>query len=433
VKATLLLLLMLLLCLLTAGVARAEERFPPPEFDTEYTMPDTTTPPPRSLPWEFIDVAVLVMALSLATWLVLSKRSRTAVAWLGVGSLIYFGFYREGCVCPVGATQNVVLAIFDSSYVLPVGVLLFFILPLAFALFAGRSFCSGVCPLGAIQDVVLLRPVGLPEWLERGLRVFAYVYLGLAVYFAATGAAFVICKYDPFVGFFRLTAGLDMLLLGGSLLLIGVFVGRPYCRFLCPYGVLLALASRLSRWRVTITPSACVQCRLCEKSCPLGAIEVPSERRDAPVRAAAGRRLLILFAVLPIVVGVSAFLVSRAGRPLSLVHPTVDLARLVAAESSLPDREASDETVAFRRSDESTAELNERARDRQAAFVSGGWWLGAWIGLVVVVMLLGRSTLPVRKDYEADRGRCLSCARCFEYCPTEHERRKGHDRHEGVT
>ena len=57
--------------------------------------------------------------------------------------------------------------------------------------------------------------------------------------------------------------------------------------------------------------------------------------------------------------------------------------------------------------------------------MSGGWWLGGWIGLVVTVMLIGLSTLPVRNDYEADRGRCLSCARCFEYCPTEHERRKG--------
>ena len=419
------LLTLALLGLLLAGTAWAEERFPPPEFESDYTMPETTTPPPRSLPWEWIDVGVLVLALSVATWLVLRKRSRTAVAWLGVGCLVYFGFYREGCVCPVGATQNVTLALFDPTYVLPIGVLLFFVLPLAFALFAGRSFCSGVCPLGAIQDVVLLRPVGLPHWLEHGLRLLAYVYLGLAVYFAATGAAFVICRYDPFVGFFRLSAGIDMLLLGGALLLIGVFVGRPYCRFLCPYGVLLNLASRLSRWRVTITPSACVQCRLCEKSCPLGAIELPSERRDAPARRTAGRRLLVLFALLPVVVLASAFLVSRAGRPLSRVHPTVDLALRVAAESSLPDREASDETVAFRRSGESTEELSERARDRQAAFVTGGWWLGGWIGLVVVVMLIGSSTLPVRKDYEADRGRCLSCARCFEYCPTEHERRKG--------
>ena len=138
--------------------------------------------------------------MSLATWLVLKRRSRTGVAWLGVACLVYFGFYREGCVCPVGATQNVVLALFDSSYAVPIGVLAFFVLPLVFALFAGRSFCSGVCPLGAIQDVVLLRPVGLPDWLERALRVLAYVYLGLAVYFAALGAAFVICRYDPFVG-----------------------------------------------------------------------------------------------------------------------------------------------------------------------------------------------------------------------------------------
>jgi len=70
------------------------------------------------------------------------------------------------------------------------------------------------------------------------------------------------------------------------------------------------------------------------------------------------------------------------------------------------------------------ADLNLRARDRQEAFVRGGWWLGAWIGLVVAVMLIGLFTLPVRIDYEADRGRCMSCARCFPYCPTEHERRK---------
>jgi hypothetical protein len=143
------------------------------------------------------------------------------------------------------------------------------------------------------------------------------------------------------------------------------------------------------------------------------------------VRTAAGRRLLVLFALVPVVVLGSAFLVSRAGRPLSRVHPTVDLALRVAGESGLANRDASDETVAFRTSGESPAALRERARDRQAAFVRGGWWLGGWIGLVVVVMLLGSSTLPVRRDYEADRGRCLSCARCFEYCPTEHERRKG--------
>jgi ferredoxin len=416
-----------ILCLLAlpAGAAFGAERFPPPEFDSGYTMPETTTPPPRSHAWEIADAAVLVAGLSLATWLVLVRRSRRGVAWLTVGGLVYFGFYREGCVCPVGATQNVVLALFDSSYGLPAVVLFFFVLPLAFALFAGRSFCAGVCPLGALQDVVLLRPVGLPEWLERSLRLLAYVYLGLSVYFAANGAAFVICRYDPFVGFFRLSAGLDMLLLGASLLLIGVFVARPYCRFLCPYGVLLNLASRLSRWRVRITPGECVQCRLCEKSCPLGAIDPPVPRRDARARRAATRRLLALFALAPAIVLAAAFLVSRAGRPLSLAHPTVWLAARVAAERDLPDAQASDETVAFRGTGRTESSLAKEARGRQEAFVRGGFWLGGWIGLALVVMLIGASTLPVRRDYEADRGRCLSCARCFPYCPVGVEQPKG--------
>jgi ferredoxin len=311
-------------------------------------MPQTQVPAPRSHALEMLDIGVLVLALSLATWLVLKRRSRTGVAWLAVGCLAYFGFWREGCVCSVGATQNIVLALFDSSYAVPIGVLAFFVLPLVFALFAGRSFCAGVCPLGAIQDVVLLRPVGLADWLERGLRVLAYVYLGLAVYFAALGAAFVICRYDPFVGFFRLSGGFDMLVLGASLLVIGVFVGRPYCRFFCPYGVLLDLAGRLSRWRVTVTPTVCTQCRLCEASCPYGAITLPSPRRSAPQREHAGRRLVLLFVLLPVLVGLGGFLFSLAGRPLSRVHPTVNLALLATAERGVPNKDASDEVVAFR-------------------------------------------------------------------------------------
>ncbi len=240
------------------------------------------------------------------------------------------------------------------------------------------------------------------------------------------GAAFVICRYDPFVGFFRLTGGFDMLVLGGCLLAIGVFVGRPYCRFLCPYGVLLDLTGRLSRWRVTITPDACVQCRLCEASCPYGAINLPSPRRAAPERARAGRRLVVLFLLLPVVVGALRLPLpaSRGGRSPACTRPwTSPCARRPSA--GCPNKEASDEVQAWRRTGESLARPRRSgARRLQASFVRGGWWLGGWIGLVVAVMLIGLATLPVRTDYEADRGRCLSCARCFEYCPTEHERRK---------
>ena len=196
------------------SIASAFERFPPPQFESGYQQPVTTTPPARKNIYEYIDVVVLLASLSLSSYLVLKKRSRRAIFVLMVFSLLYFGFWRKGCVCPIGAMQNVFLSIFDTHYVVPFVVAVFFLLPLVFALFFGRTFCAAVCPLGAIQDFVLLKPVTIPMWLENGLRLFAYVYLGMAVLFAVTGSAFLICRYDPFVSFFRLSGNFYMLMLG---------------------------------------------------------------------------------------------------------------------------------------------------------------------------------------------------------------------------
>ena len=244
------------------GAALGLQRFPPPQFRSGHELPVTTQPPPRADVYEYLDVMVLLAALSLASYLALKKRSRRGLLALGIFSLLYFGFWRKGCVCAIGAIQNVTLALFDHGYTVPIAAVAFFMLPLVFTLFFGRTFCASVCPLGAIQDVVLLRPVKVPSWTEHGLRMFAYLYLGLAVFFAATGSAFIICEYDPFVAFFRRSGSLSMLMLGASFLVIGVFVGRPYCRYLCPYGVILGWISRASRWHVTITPGECIKCRL---------------------------------------------------------------------------------------------------------------------------------------------------------------------------
>lgn len=188
--------------------------FPPPEFESDYVMPGTSEPQPRSIYYDCLDVGVLFGALVLSSYFVLKARSRRAVFVLMIFSLIYFGFWRKGCICPIGAIQNIVYSFFDPDYTVPVLVLLFFLLPLLFTLFFGRTFCSAVCPLGAIQDVVLLRPVSIPIWAENGLRILAYLYLGLAVLFAATGSAFVICRYDPFVSFFRLNGNFNILVFG---------------------------------------------------------------------------------------------------------------------------------------------------------------------------------------------------------------------------
>ena len=400
-----------------AGALAQEQRFPRPEFGNGYVQPDVIQPAPRSPYMQYVDLFVLIAALSFTTWLVIKKRSRRAIFWTSIFSLAYFGFFREGCICSVGSLQNIVLAISDPTYTLPLTVLLFFLLPLVAALFFGRTFCAAVCPLGAIQDIVAFKPIELPKWLQKVLGLIPYLYLGLAVLYAATKTDFLICRYDPFVGIFRFDAQFEMLLLGGLLLLIGVFVARPYCRFLCPYGVLLGWMSAFSKKHLTITPAECIQCKLCVNSCPYGAINEPvaeTEKRRTGVK-----RLLNYLMIIPFWMVIGGLTGSVLHVPLAKFNKTVYLAeQIVASPDVIQDIENID-VQAFLQSGKSMDDLVMEAQEILSDFYWGGWILGAFIGLVIGFTLVRLSVHRERKDYEPDKVNCLSCGRCIDYCPVK--------------
>jgi ferredoxin len=404
------------------SLSQVPERFPKPDFQTDYTRPDLLTPTPRATALEYVDVGVLVVALSLATYLAHKQRSRRNIFLLMVFSLAYFGFYRKGCVCSIGAVQNVSLALFNPAYAIPVFVIVFFVLPLVLALFYGRTFCAAVCPLGAIQDAVVLKPTNVSGWLDSVLGVFPYVYLGLAVLLAATGAGFVICQYDPFIGFFRFGADFNMVIFGMSMLLLGTVVARPYCRYLCPYGVLLNWMSRLSKRHVKITPDECNNCRLCEESCPFGAIKKADVAAPPGSREADVKKLASLFVLFPVIVFGSGWIGSRLEIPLSRLHSTVSLAEEILLENSGNRTEMTDETKAFRATGKPTEELFTEASVIQHQFKVGGWIFGGFIGLVLCLKLIGLFLRRRQLEYDVDKGTCLSCGRCFAYCPFEQVR-----------
>ncbi len=405
--------------LLSLTVTAQKQRFPKPEFDSGYTQPSPETPEPRALALEYFDVLILLAVLSLATFFAIKKRSRQGILWLSVFTLIYFGFYRNGCICSIGSIQNVALTFADPNYAISLTALLFFILPLLFALFFGRVFCAGACPLGAIQDLIVIKPLSLPKWLNKTLGLIPYIYLALAVLFAATGTDFIVCRYDPFVGIFRMDAKFHMVVLGISFLLMGMFVARPYCRFLCPYSVPLSWMSRFSRKHLTITPAACIQCKLCANSCPFDAIDYPTNEKEV-VKSGLGPKRFILYAVLiPVWITAGIFIGAKSHTFLSKANSTVYLAELLISKPELRNDLDNIDIQTFLSMGKTMQTLVDEAENIRQKFYSGSMMAGGFIGLVIGMTLLNTVVFRKRQDYEPHRGNCFSCARCVDYCPVE--------------
>ena len=147
-----------------------------------------------------------------------------------------------------------------------------------------KAFCSWLCPVGTLSEYLwklgrntFKRNWTLPRWLDLTLRPLKYVLFGLFLYVVLGMPAEDIRTFleGPYgvvadvrlLDFFRhltaTTAVVLVLLIAGSL-----FIKNFWCRYLCPYGALLGLASLLSPARIRRREATCIDCAKCAKACP---------------------------------------------------------------------------------------------------------------------------------------------------------------------
>lgn len=259
-----------------SAVATAPASTAPATFDFsnyEYPLKIIYKAPPLAV--RLIDVFLLVILLGAGTWALLAHKSRIFfLVPLGVG-LLYFGFIKHGCICPVGATGNVIAVLTRSDVAISATTALMFFIPLLFALFVGRVFCGVACPLGAVQEFIAFRPLPIPRMVDLVLQTLKFLALGMVIFYAVANASSFICRHDPFIAVFRLDGHRQIWIATAIFLLICVFIKRPFCRYLCPYGVLLELCSLAAFRRLKIDAERCNSCKNCEKKCPVGNIKHP--------------------------------------------------------------------------------------------------------------------------------------------------------------
>ena len=401
----------------TAAIgAKAQNRFPKPDFESGYEYPDLQYAVPNELMWDVLDVVLLLALLTSAAWAI--TRRRKPMIWISLISVLYFGFFREGCVCSVGSIQNIVLAMVDETYHLPWVVLCFFLLPIIFAFLFGRVFCAGVCPMGALQELVNVKNGRISKPVTMVLGLFPWIYLILTILYAATRSRFLICQFDPFIGIFRLGGDVELLAFGILLLVISVFTGRPFCRFLCPYGALLSLFSAVSVKKIELTKNKCINCELCHNSCPVDAIRAPYANTPQEERREGVKRLLGYMLLMPLLVVSGALMMRASAEGLSRAHKEVRLYDMVTAyEAQAAPEIIPLEVEAFYMKGRTMEELTATKDAIVADYRKYATWAGAMIGLVLAIALMRFSIKRRRETYEIDQSSCVACGRCFEYCP----------------
>ena len=148
-----------------------------------------------------------------------------------------------------------------------------------------KSFCSHLCPVGAISEWLgrlgrrlLGRTWEPPRWLDIPLRSLKYLLLGFFVW--ATWVvmdlpgvrAFLDSPYnrvaDVKMGLFFVNASRTTIAVLGVLVVGSMLVRDLWCRYLCPYGALLGFFGRLAPLKVTRDAATCTDCRKCTKVCP---------------------------------------------------------------------------------------------------------------------------------------------------------------------
>lgn len=410
-------LYILIMCILSSIPTFAVARFPKPDFTSGYEYPEIIHGVPMEHLWNIVDVVLLIGMMSAVVWAAYKKRSRSVIYGMSIVSVLYFGFFRSGCVCSVGSIQNVVLALADSGYTLPWYVLLIFLLPIVFALLFGRVFCSGVCPLGALQELVNVKNFRLSRAVSATLSLIPWVYLAFTILYAATRSQFLICRFDPFIGIFRLGGDIGMITFGVALLVLSVFIGRPFCQFLCPYGALLSVFSSLSWKKVEITNKACINCSLCHVACPVDAIRSPQESKTKESRMTGVKRIMLMGVLLPVFTIAGALLVGANSDALSLAHKDVYLYELLTNDTDYDSENQPLEVETFNAMGRNIEELKTEVDGIKHYYMIYSHLAGAIIGFVIGMKLLNLSLKRSRKTYEIEQSKCTVCGKCFNYCP----------------
>lgn len=190
-------------------------------------------------------------------------------------------------ICPFGGVATVYEFAATGDFIQKIHSSSFILMILAFitAILFGAIFCGYICPFGSFQEWIgkLGRKLFtkrynrfVPRKLDRVLRYLRYAVLAMVLYQTAVAAKLVFQTVDPYYALFNFFTGevaVTAYIVLGVIVVLSLFIERPWCKYLCPYGALLGLFNKVRIFKIRRNKNTCIGCKKCDMVCPMN-IEV---------------------------------------------------------------------------------------------------------------------------------------------------------------
>lgn len=247
------------------------------------------------------------------------RKLRIGISVLFLG-LITFFFLDFADILPIGFHRLAHLQLVPALLSVSIGILLFLIV---LTLLFGRAYCSTICPMGILQDVI----ARISKWKEKKKKRYRYSpaknilrwsVVGLTVIIYLLGGTFILGLLDPYSAYGRIAVHIfkPIYMVGNNLLesifskfdnytfyrvdtsiidqtslliaavTLGIIIflawkhGRTWCNTICPVGTILGALSRFSLFKIRIDDSKCNGCGLCATKCKAACINSKEHEID---------------------------------------------------------------------------------------------------------------------------------------------------------